>query len=74
MDYQRCKHRLTILYSLHFRESIWSYFSYHVTSTINISVDLASIFRAVEATLDPLTGKGVLLIASGANWQQVQVQ
>jgi len=76
MDYQGCKHPLTILYTLHSLKSIRCYFSYDVTRTVNVGIDVASVRRSVQSTFDALATKRVFLIAivRVTHWQRVQVK
>jgi hypothetical protein len=62
MDYQGCQHPFTILYPLHFRESIRGYFAYNVSRAVAIGIDQTPIGCAIESTLDALAAECGLLI------------
>jgi hypothetical protein len=57
MDYQRCKHRFTILYPL-VPKGVRGYFTYDIASTVNVGVEVSPIRGTVESTLDTLATKG----------------
>src|SRR5215472_13986585 len=74
MDYQGCEHPFTILYRP-LPKGIGGYFSYLVSSPIDISVDVPPIGCLVESTLHPLPAKGVLRVIVGfPNWQRIKVK